>query len=61
MHALDEVGSDFENAHLNQLVGIGLVAERAVLLHFVRVDALHTEADELFRVMPATVSAPMMR
>src|ERR1700691_2641590 len=45
-HALDEVWCDFEDTHLNQLVGIGLIAESAILFDLVGVDALHRERGE---------------
>ena len=50
LHALDEVGRDFEDSYLDKFIEIGLIAHGTNLLHFVGVDALNFEGDELVGV-----------
>src|SRR3984957_12914710 len=50
LHPLDEVGRDFEDADLDELIERGLVAESANLPDLVGVDALDAEANELIGV-----------
>ena len=50
LHPLDEIRRDLEDAHLDQLVERGLVAQGAHLFHFLRVDPLHTQGNQLARI-----------
>ena len=44
LHTLDEGGRDVENAHLDQLVQRGLVAQGTDLFYLVCIDAVHTQS-----------------
>ena len=43
LHTVDEVGGDVENAHLDQFVERGVVAQGANLFDFFRIDTVHTQ------------------